>query len=179
MSSFYDDLLNYPAQVEGIESYLSKLRTKTDMILSEANNVTMNGNSTALLDALKDIPGGRCPVGIALLLSFQADTLNGSSFPMFLFVCKTFFTYVPKSHVGLASKEGLFKLILCYVLKRLFFVNLAPVHSVQFQRCSNASCPWPSESANPALGSTSCNWPSECCPRTLTALHPHMPCSYR
>lgn len=119
MSSFYDDMLNYPAQVEGIESYLSKLRTKTDMIVSEANNVTMNGNSTALLDVLKEIPGGRCPAGVALLLSFQADTLNGSSFPTFLFVCKTFFSYVPKSNVGFVSKEGTFQLIICSVIKCL------------------------------------------------------------
>lgn len=106
MNSFYDDLLHYPAQVEGIESYMNKLRTKTDIIVSEANNVTLNGNSTALLDALREIPVGRCPIGVALLLSFQADSLNGCIFPAFLFVCKSFFSYVPKTHIGFASKEG-------------------------------------------------------------------------
>ena len=106
MNSLVDDLLNYPSQVEGMDSYLNKLRAKTDVILSEANTSTLSGGSTALLDVLRNISPASCPAGYALFLGFQADVLSANMFPTFLFVCKGFFTLAPKNHVLLANKDG-------------------------------------------------------------------------
>eukprot|EP01032_Pedospumella_encystans_P030928 gene30928-34906_t len=105
MNSLVDDLLNYPSQVEGMDSYLNKLRAKTDVILSEANTSTLSGGSTALLDVLRNISPASCPAGYALFLGFQADVLSANMFPTFLFVCKGFFALAPKNHVLLANKD--------------------------------------------------------------------------
>lgn len=105
MSSILEDLLNYPSHIEGIDSYVNKLRAKTDLIISQANTIT-NGNSTAILDVLRDIPSTQCPAGIAVWLALQADSVNGKNFPTFLFVSKSLLSNAPKSHLVLANKEG-------------------------------------------------------------------------
>lgn len=126
MNSLVDELLNYPSQVEGIDSYINKLRAKTDVILSEANTSTHSGASTALLDVLRNISPASCPTGYALFLGFQADVLSASMFPAYVFACKGFFTLAPKIHVLLANKDGMtisdrVKNLLLLTLKRFSY----------------------------------------------------------
>lgn len=104
MESLVPDLINQP--VEGIDNYLNKLRSKSDLIAGAA---TYDVNqSTALLEVLKEISVSRCIAGFALFLSFQTEALNESAYLSFLTVANLFFGGAAKDSLHFVPEEGVY-----------------------------------------------------------------------
>lgn len=102
MDSLVSELLSQPS--EGVDNYLSKLRSKSDLIAGAAAQ-SMN-HSTALLEALKEVSVSHCTAGYALFLSLQAEALPDAASASFLSVSNQFFTAATKSSVCFVADEG-------------------------------------------------------------------------
>ena len=102
MEALVPDLLSQPA--EGIENYLKKLRSKSDLIACAASHSV--ANSTVLLEILKELPVHHCAAGYALFLSFQTETLPDSANLLFLSVANMFFAGATKASVCFVPEEG-------------------------------------------------------------------------
>ncbi len=86
------------------------LKSKTDIIVNAANQVMPDPQnvfaSTLLLNSASTLPVAECTVGMAILLSVQADNLPAECHDFFLHTVRQFVMNATKEQALLCHKEG-------------------------------------------------------------------------